>query len=307
MSDYFISLKIQFLIQYVNDQNYPNKQAILSYLTEKDMPVSARTLERYLDRIRADFGVEIEYDPKEKGYFINEEKSVKVASFFKFLEIIQIADIFSKSLKDSSKILEYVSFDDSKHFKGIDNLKYLFLAISQERDITFQHENYEHNSKREYSITPLILKEYLNRWYVVGATNNNQIRTFGIDRVSDIQIKKVSNKKIADYQERLVKFKHTVGLTYGKGDPEKVSLLVDELHVKYMRSLPLHSSQVIHPKNKDNKHQVDFHLYINYEFKTQILKIGTEAEVISPKSLRDEMIKILESSLSNYGKQRKSI
>ena len=300
MSKYSIPLSFQSLIQFVNDKSFPTKNEIIEHLIDRDNEVSGRTLERYFARIRADLGIEIEYNHQEKGYFINEEKSVKVESFFKFLEIIQVADVFSNSLMNSNTILEHVSFDDSKSFKGIENLKDILIAIKEHRDISFLHENYERNSKQQYEITPLILKEYLNRWYVVGGTKGNEIRTFGIDRIFDLEIKKLSSKKRDEYQEFLSKFEHTVGLTYGKGEPEKVSLLVDELHVKYMRSLPLHDSQVIHPKNKDNKHQVNFHLYINYEFKTQILKIGAEAEVLSPKSLRDEIVKTLESSLNNY-------
>jgi predicted DNA-binding transcriptional regulator YafY len=300
MSNYSMSLKIQLLIQYIFDNKFPSKDVILDYLTGNDFQMSGRTLERYFEKIRADFGLEIEYDYKERGYFINEEKSVKVESFFKFLEIVKLANIFSKSLKDSNKMLEYVSFDDSKNFKGIDNLKVLLLAIKDNREITFQHENYWKNSEKEYTVTPLILKEYLNRWYVVCATNNNdEIRTFGLDRIENIQIHKKSNKTREGYFEKLSKFEHTVGLTYGEGEPEKVSLLVDELHVKYMRSLPLHQSQIILP-NKDGKHQVDFYLYPNYEFKTQILKIGAEVEVLSPQYLRDEIIGLLEKSLNNY-------
>jgi predicted DNA-binding transcriptional regulator YafY len=287
----------------VYDKHYPTKKEIIAHLTDRDQSVSERTLERYLSRIRADLGVEIEYSHQQKGYFINEEKSVKVASFFKFLEIVRVADIFSDSLKDSNAILEYVSFDDSKNFKGIENLKDLLLAIKEHREISFLHENYWRNSQREYTITPLILKEYLNRWYVVGATNDHdEIRTYGIDRISEIEIKKLSHIKREDYIKRLEKFNHTVGLTYGKGEPEKVSLLVDELHVKYMRSLPLHASQVILPLDENNKHQVDFYLYPNYEFKTQILKIGAEVEVLSPQYLRDEVIGVLEASLGNYGR-----
>jgi len=300
MSKYSIPLSFQSLIQFVHDKNYPNKNEIIGHLIDRDNSISGRTLERYFARIRADLGLEIEYNHQEKGYFINEEKSVKVESFFKFLEIIQVADIFSNSLMNSNTILEYVSFDDSKNFKGIENLKDILIAIKEHKEISFLHENYEQKSKKEYTITPLILKEYLNRWYVVGATRNNEIRTFGIDRISDIEINKLSNKKRQDYEKRLSKFNHTVGLTYGEGEPEKVSLLVDELHVKYMRSLPLHPSQVIHPKNKDNKHQVDFDVYVNYEFKTQILKIGSEVEVLSPMHLRDEIVKILKVSLKNY-------
>ncbi|QNM84578.1 WYL domain-containing protein [Polaribacter pectinis] len=301
MANYFISLKIQLLIQYVHDYNFPSKEQIIDYLADKDLEVSSRTLDRYFARIRADFGIEISYNSLEKGYFIDEEKSVKVSSFFKFLEIIQVADIFSNSLKDSNKILEYVSFDDSTNFIGIENLKDILLAIKQEKEIDFIHENFEKNSKKKYIITPLILKEYLNRWYVVGAINeDNEIRTFGIDRISNIEITNLSTKKRENYTEKLEKFKHTVGLTYWEGDPVNVSLLVDELHVKYMRSLPLHQSQVILPKNKDNKHQVNFYIYPNYEFMTQILKIGAEVEVLSPKHLRDDIVRMLEASLKNY-------
>jgi predicted DNA-binding transcriptional regulator YafY len=302
MSKYSIPLSFQSLIQFVYDSHYPSKDEIIAHLEKKDQVISKRTLERYFERIRADLGVEITYDYQLKGYFINEDESVKVASFFKFLEIVQVADIFSNSLKESNTILEYVSFDDSKNFKGIENLKDLLLAIKEQREITFQHESFWRDAITTYRITPLILKEYLNRWYVVGVTDqSDEIRTFGIDRISDITIKEASSIHRAAYTEKLEKFQHTVGLTYGTGEPEKVSLLVDALHVKYMRSLPLHASQVILPKNKDNKHQVDFYLYPNYEFTTQILKIGAEVEVLSPPSLRDEVIRILEASLGNYG------
>ncbi|PQJ81495.1 helix-turn-helix transcriptional regulator [Polaribacter glomeratus] len=303
MSNYNIPLSFQSLIQFVYDKQYPTKTDIISHLGERDQYISERTLQRYFSKIRADLGVEIEYHYLQKGYFINEEKSVKVDSFFKFLEIVQVADIFSNSLKDSNTILEYVSFDDSKGFKGIENLKDILLAIKEQREITFLHESFWRNSNHKYTITPLILKEYLNRWYVVGALDNSdEIRTFGIDRITNVEIQKLSKKKREDFAERLSKFNHTVGVTYGEGAPEKVSLLVDELHVKYMRSLPLHSSQVILPKNNENKHQVDFFVYPNYEFKTQILKIGSEVEVLSPQSLREEIIGILKASLGNYGR-----
>jgi predicted DNA-binding transcriptional regulator YafY len=300
MSKYGIPLSFQYIIQFVYDKNYPTKEEIIDHLKERDQKVSSRTLERYLGKIRADLGVEIVYHHQNRGYFIDENNSVKVDSFFKFLEIVQVADIFSKSLKDSNTILEYVSFDDSKSFKGIHYLKDILLAIKEHRTITFQHENYWRNDIKEYTLTPLILKEYLNRWYVICGLDNSEIRTFGIDRISNVMIKKTSVKKREEYSEKLEKFKFTVGLTYGEGEPEKVSLLVDELHVKYLRSLPLHHSQIIHKKNKENKHQVDFYLYPNYEFKTQILKIGPEVEVLSPQYFRDEIVKMLKDTISVY-------
>ena len=296
-----MSLKFQWLIQFVYDNHYPSKKDIIAFLLTKDLEVAPRSLDRYISLCRADFGIEITYSPEKKGYYIDEEKSIKVASFFKYLEIVQLADIFSNSLKESNNILEFVSFDDSKNFKGIDQLKDILIAIKQEKEISFIHENYGNNLKKEHTVTPLILKEYLNRWYVIAAIDKgNETRTFGVDRIFNIKIGKTSNKKKSNYIKKLEKFKHTIGVTYNEGEPEKVSLLVNELHVKYMRSLPLHQSQVILPQNSDKKHQVDFYIYPNYEFKTQILKIGPEVEVLSPQHLRDEIKGMLERSLNNY-------
>ena len=303
MSNYTTSLRIQLLIQYIYNKKYSSKNEILDYLSEKDHPISSRTLDRDIERIKADFGLGLEYSSKEKGYYIDDEKTVKADSFFKFLEIRQIADIFSKSLQESNNILEYVSFDDSKNLKGIENLEPILIAIKQTQEITFEHENYGRDYKKSYTITPLILKEYLNRWYIVGAINNEgEIRTFGIDRIHNLKTGKSSKIKRKNFLKSLNKFKHTIGLTYGAKEPEKVSLVIDELHVKYLRSLPLHHSQIILPKDKNNKHQVDFYVYINYEFKTQILKIGPEAEVIAPKHLRNEIRDMLKASLAHYEK-----
>ncbi len=302
MATHIISRRIQNIIQYVYDFNYPSKKDIIEFLKEKDFNISYRTLERDIERIRADFGLEIAYSKADNGYYIDEEKSVRVDSFFKFLEIVSLANIFSESLQDSNKILDYVSFDDSKYFKGIENLKDLLIAINQNRKIKFVHENYELHTLKEYQITPLLLKEYENRWYVIGVPEGmNEIRTFGVDRLSRLTVSKLSKIKKKVFIKQINNFKNIIGLNFEDGKPEKISILVDELHIKYMKSLPLHQSQVIHSKNPENKHQVDFYLIPNYEFMTQILKMGDAVEVISPTELRDEIKTMLKSTLKMYG------
>ena len=301
MATHIISRRIQFIIQFVNDYRYPSKKQLLNFLLEKDFNVSTRTLERDIERIRADFGLEISYNKENNGYYIDNEKSVKVESFFKFLEIVTLADIFMESLKDGNKMLDYVSFDDSKYFRGIENLKDVLIAINQNQKIKFIHENFEKNTFKEYEITPFLLKEYENRWYVIGVPEGKkEIRTFGIDRITKLSISKLSHLKKKTFVKQLSNFENVVGINYNTAKPEKISILVDSIHIKYMESLPLHHSQMILPKNKEGKHQVDFFLVPNYEFMTQILKIGDEVEVISPVKFRNEIRNILKQALKKY-------
>lgn len=301
MATHFISRRIQYLIQFVYDSTYPSKATILSHLKEKDFNISSRTLERDLERIRSDFGLEIAYNKIEDGYYIDEEKSVKVNSFFKFLEIVSVAEIFSNSLKDSNKILEYVSFDDSKSFRGVEHIRPILLAITQNRKISFTHENFELKTFKHYQITPFLLKEYENRWYVIGVPNDmTEIRTFGIDRISNIAIKGLSKLKKQKYHSQLDRFDNVIGLHIKDTEPIEISLLVNDVHIKYLESLPLHTSQIILPKNGNGQFEVKYLLVPNYEFKTQILKMGPEAEVLSPISLKKEIITILKYTLKRY-------
>jgi len=301
MANYIISRRIQHIIQFVYDTPYPSKKTIIAHLKDKDFNLTGRTLDRDFDHIRADFGLEIAYSRAKNGYFIDEDKSVKVASFFKFLELVTLADIFSSSLKDSKTILDYVSFDDSKSFKGVAHLKEILLAISQKRKLQFTHENFENKTFKPYVITPFLLKEYENRWFVVGVPDGlDDIRTFGVDRLHSISIGKRSTLHKKAYKSKLDNFKHTVGIDFKDGMPEPISILVNDLHIKYMASLPLHSSQVIHPKDANGKHRVDFNLIPNYEFKMQLLKMGDDVLVLLPLSLKDNIKNILRKTLKRY-------
>ena len=46
MATHIISRRIQNIIQYVYDFNYPSKNDIIEFLKEKDFNISNRTLER---------------------------------------------------------------------------------------------------------------------------------------------------------------------------------------------------------------------------------------------------------------------
>lgn len=301
MATHVITRRIQHIIQFIYDSHYPSKIRLSEFVNSHDFMVSSRTLDRDLERIRADYGLDILYDKGKNGYYINKDSSVKVSSFFKFLEIVSIADIFSASLKDSHKMLEYVSFDDSKSFKGIENLKPILIAISQNRKLHFIHENFTLKTFKTYEISPLLLKEYENRWYVIGVPEGTEeIRTFGIDRITELTVGKFSKIIKESYEQELKVFDSIIGLDYENKQPIKIRLLVNDPHINYMRSLPIHSSQVIHPQDENGQYFTDFFLVPNYEFKAQVLKMGSNAVVVSPDEFKEEIKGMLKTALGRY-------
>jgi predicted DNA-binding transcriptional regulator YafY len=303
MSKYDISRRLQFILQFINDRKYVSKESIINYLAEKDIVISNRTLERDFENIKSDFGIELGYNRSNNGYYIDEEKSIKVNSFFKFLELATLTDVFRDGLKDSHKIFDYVSFDDSSSFKGIENLEPILIAIKQGRKLKFTHYSYYKKTKTDYSISPLILKEYINRWYLIGVPDDmNDIRTFGIDRLSNIKITTLSKIKKRQYKKELSKFDKLIGLYYSEEEPQKIVLKVNNEHLKYLESLPLHQSQKIIESEEPGFGLAIYNIIPNYEFTTELLKMSIEIEVLEPKEYRDYFKKVVKDIYMKYDK-----
>jgi len=59
MASHVIPRRIQYIIQFIYDYNYPSKSEIIRFLEEKDFKVSVSTLERDIERIRSDYELKI--------------------------------------------------------------------------------------------------------------------------------------------------------------------------------------------------------------------------------------------------------
>jgi len=304
MASYNELIRMYKLIQYVTINKYPNRYDILNYLEEEGFKISSRTLDYDFANIRADFRKELVYSKLDGGYYIDEEASDQYDSFFRFVEIATLAEIFNESLKDNNKILDLVSFDDSRSFAGIENLKEILIALSQHRKLLFSHYNFHKERSKKYEIIPLRLKEYENRWYILGKPDQiDEIWSFGIDRIDNLQIGDLHLEDLKQYKELLQKYNDIIGVSFETEDFKeriKIELIIEDIHVKYLRSLPLHHSQKIDPIKEKGKQKVTYFLIPNYEFKTQILKMGDYAEVIFPVELREEIRGMLENTLNNY-------
>ena len=299
MSKHGTIQRYTLIIEKIRSNQYPTFKIIKEFLFTQGFEISTRTIQRDIEQIRFEFGIEIKYDRLNNGYFIDEEQSINIESFLRFLEIVGTADLLSESLKDSKDSLNYITFESKGNLKGIKNLKLLLFAIKNHRKISFLHEKFETGKTRKYSLKPYLLKEYQNRWYVIGIVGNlNEFRTFGIDRIENLEITDeifTPDKK----KDPLKMFENIVGLIYSINKLEEVILSFTPLQGKYIKALPLHKSQEI---IVDNEKELVIKLQIipNFEFEQKILMLGDRVKVIEPEWLAGEIKEILKNSLKQY-------
>ena len=299
MSKHGTIRRYTLIIEKINRGQFPSFTEIKNYLFEHGFEMSDRTIQRDIEQIRFDFGIEIKYDRDKNAYFIDKENSLNIESFFRFLEIVNTADLLTDSLKESKDTLKYISFDTGGGLKGIENLKPLLKAIKDKRFISFEHYNFHTNKTRNYTLKPYLLKEYQNRWYIVGVIGEtNELRTFGIDRVEKLNVQTktfTADKKL----KPLEMFEKTIGVVYSLNEQEKVVLSFTPTQGKYIKTLPLHSSQQILVDN-ENELRISLDIIPNYELNQKILMHGNTVKVIEPEWLVEEIKENLKNTLEKY-------
>jgi predicted DNA-binding transcriptional regulator YafY len=257
-----------------------------------DFSLSKRTFQRDIQDIASIFSLEIKYDPNIKAYRIIEENPANE-------RLIEAFNIFS-ALETKERIPDIMFFEDRKPL-GLEHLHGLLHAIKNKKAVEFNYQKYWEGITKKRLISPYGLKEFNQRWYLVGLNHEDQkIKIFGLDRLSDLNIMNLdfieTDFKLSEY------FKYCFGIIRpdGKDDkPEKVVLRFNAFKGRYIKSLPLHHSQRI---VRDDEHDtiVELHVYLTHDFKMEVLSHGHEAKVLEPAHFGKEIEEELLKNLTQY-------
>ncbi len=288
------------LIEKVKLNRYPSKQELLDFLRYHGFNVSARTFERYKQELKDDFGVNIAYSRYKDGYYLSYEfNDDELDAFLKLLEVFSAANVILESLKDGKKALEYIKFESYGEFSGITHLHKILQAVKKRRPIQFVHVNFHRNTEKNYLIHPYLLREYQNRWYVIGYVPGlEDFRTFGLDRIKDLQVLDTffSPEKQKKAQEL---FDNTIGVVYDNEELEEIVLSFTPTQGKYIKTLPFHHTQEVVADN-DKEFRIRFMVYPNYELKQKILMHLDTVTVVKPEWLAQEIKNIAQKIVRKY-------
>jgi hypothetical protein len=289
--------RISLLLAYLKRNPYKTKKDILNYFEDNDKGFNERTFYRLKETLARDFGIEIVFDYNNDGYFFDEEKSTNTESFLSLLEILATAEFFSTNIKEKNNALSFVEFENKAAIETIPNFKIVLHAIQQQVPITFNHYSYYHLKESIYTLKPYFLKQYQNRWYVIGETEKDY-RTFGIDRIENI---KMGTKKFkTKTEEAKDKFRNVIGLNYVDHKRETIYLSFNISQKPYLISLPLHHSQKEINPELEGSFDIELRIHPNFEFRQQILKYGSLVKVVEPKWLAMEIKKELRKGFERY-------
>ncbi len=286
-------------IEKISRGQFPSFQSISDYLVDHGFEIGSRTLQRDLEQIRYEFGIEIQYDRSKNGYFIDYENSLNTDSFFRFLEIVNTAELLSESLTETKNALNFISFDSSGSLKGIEYLKPLIRATRDHRKISFIHHSFQSGKSRKYTLKPYLIREYHGRWYIVGIPGAfKEFRTFGIDRIENLEVKAETFTPDKNLNPTQL-FTQIIGLVFPNKPVEHVVLSFTPAQGNYIKTLPLHTSQKGLVDNAEEC-RISISVVPNYELIQEILKHGESVKVLEPLWLAEEIKAILKRAFERY-------
>lgn len=260
-----------------------------------DFSISKRTFQRDVNDIASLYNIEIKYDFSRKVYFIDSDNQSE------FQERIREAFDVYNALTLRDDLSQYIQFENRRP-QGTENLYGLLHAIKNKFQIKFTYLKYWEEIPREREAEPYALKEFKNRWYVLAKDlKDGQVKSFALDRLSNPEITKRNFQFPVDFNIT-EHYKNSFGIISPNGERlQDVILSFTQFQGKYIKSLPLHESQIILVDNK-NELRIRLRVFVTHDLVMELLSYGANLKVIEPQSLVDEMKKVYSQALELYEK-----
>jgi predicted DNA-binding transcriptional regulator YafY len=292
----------------------------------KENPVSKRTIQSDIQMMRSEkLGYNapiVVYDKKfykyeEEGFTITDipltetdinvlTETVSMLKQFKDFSLFNdVSDILQrledKIYAEKSQTEPVIHLDKNEKLKGLRFLEEIYQAIVKKTVLVITYKSFKSLEEKKFHFHPFILKEFNNRWFLIGRRKQSQpITNLALDRIiaidHDFNLPHLEEDFNADAY-----YKNVVGVTVNSGlQPRRLELWIDVVNAPYVLTKPLHNSQRLIKQNEDGS--IIIHLFIipNYELERILLGFGNGLEVLRPEIFRARMRSIIHKAFVRY-------
>lgn len=292
-------------------------------------PVSRRTFQNDLALMRSDrLGYNAPIVVRDNKYYeyedpdftithlpLNDEGLDALNSALDILRQLQCFPQLASSIETISKLNEQISRRtgasvpamDMEHVDGYRGERFIGMiydAVRKHRTITIEYQSFKASRPDTLTVYPYLLKEYRNRWFLVGEKSTNRaphVNIFALDRIHSVKFDHEHPfRKCAGFDPEHF-FDDTIGVTRQIGDkPRHVVIDIDSTQAPYIESKPFHRSQKVEQRFDDGSIRVSLKVVINSELARLILGYGGHAEVIAPPELRAKVAESVIKAADRY-------
>jgi predicted DNA-binding transcriptional regulator YafY len=208
------------------------------------------------------------------------------------------------------KAEQFIQFEQAPRTLGTEHISTLMTGISEQRVIRFTYRKFNADSsdQSERALEPYLLKEYRNRWYLIGKPEGaDAVRTFALDRMFDVTMDSAHFVRDTGFDADRY-FKHSLGITSGAdGTVTTFQWAAAPVLSHYLETQPLHASQrtLDMPGPFEGWRCFAMDVYPTYELNQLMLGYGAEVLPQAPESWVREMEKVHQAAKARLGNTNK--
>lgn len=287
------------IVEFIRNRRKPSVADILSHLHGLGETVTARTVQRDIKEISDQLDIEITRKGTHPDHWYEvtsepDERPIQCS----YLHHALMADIMKAELVGKREQDEVIHPDRPIVTAGINHIPLIVKSIRELRMVRITHKKFDDEPIARI-VCPLFIREFRKRWYLIARDGMDGVsKTFGIDRITKVEqlTDTFSMRENENFQSI---FGHVIGLFGSDENPIEITFWSETYHANYLRTLPLHASQIELSQVKDG---AVFQLTVvpNFEFIQTMLMMGDRVRVLSPDSVRAELAASLRTTLGYY-------
>ncbi len=309
----------------LNDLIVACSEALYEY-EGREINVSKRTVQLDIQMMRSDkLGYNAPIEVYDKKYYRYENpdysitdipltetdmnilsETVEMLKQFKDISLFSelggvIHKLEDKVYSEKGNIKPIIYFDKNENLKGLEFIDLIYQAIQKGIVLNIKYKPFKSPEAFNINFTPYILKEFNNRWFVVGKNNNsNRLQTSALDRIEAIDYD-LKTEYINDNFDGEDYYKNTIGVTVlCDSRIRRILLKINKSNAPYVITKPFHKSQKIIEEFEDGSIIIQITVHLNYELNRLILGFGNSIEVLKPHSYREFIINELKKAVNIY-------
>ena len=287
----------------------------------KESFVSKRTIQLDIQNMRSEkFGYEAPIEVYEKKYYrysdpdysihniqVNESdlrtmnNAIQILKQFKDFSMFREMNGVIQKLEDSvhsTHQKSIIHLDKNEQLRGLEYIDPLYDAILHKKVLKITYKSFKAIAENLLSVHPQLLKEYNNRWFLI-CLHKGAIYNLALDRIEGVEID-VNSKYIDKELDADRYFSEVIGATVSQTQrPQNVIFFVTKKHAPYVKTKPLHFSQVILKESEEGT-VFKICVQLNFELERVILGMGEFLTVLKPTKLKNRIANSIREALGNY-------
>ncbi|MGN6569375.1 MAG: helix-turn-helix transcriptional regulator [Flavipsychrobacter sp.] len=234
-------------------------------------------------------------------------KQFKGFSYFNELGSM-INRLEDKIYRQQNKGRSFISFETNNLLKGLEHIDLLHKAIINETALEITYQSFKAKSENNIIFYPYLLKEYRNRWFLIGSSrykNKLLVMNLALDRI--VAIRELPGEPFVPNEliDINTYYDDVIGVTKLPHEkPLKIMMQVDSLNAPYIVTKPFHSSQKIISRDKDGM-TFSIEVIWNLELEREILGFGESIRVLSPRHLVGKLAQRINKMYEQYSDKMK--